>query len=489
MRSTAIATLVTFAASLAATAAPARAEWVPPGMHATTQTLAGVLRAHDAATGVASTAHARRHERWTYRAGGRDVPVAVAVRDDDYRVRVRLGATEYDAGRLRGTRWRGDGNGIVHRLRADQQGDALDRLPQSAFPFERGALSIAGETAKPEAAWVLADRRPGEPTTWVYVDETTGLVTREVTREGKRVHTIAFDRYGIVDGVRVAQRWTIADGDPAHDVAVEVAAVEPGTVDADEVALPTERRTFAAPAGTPDPVDLSARFTSADVEVDVDGTRRSFVLDTGTTSVTVDAGTAARFDPFLEHATIPRISAGPFALREGSVLAVPIFGGAFAGLLGYDFFFGHVVRIDYLHRRVAVYSDAAAAPIFADPATTIVPAIVGDGLPFVPVTVAGLASDAFAVDTGSSNVVALAPFAQRYAREIAAWPAAGRRHRTDYLEGAVVTEPHRVATLAFGPFAFADAVVGVEVPDGVPDAIESPFDGIVGSDVLSLFDL
>jgi hypothetical protein len=235
-------------------------------------------------------------------------------------------------------------------------------------------------------------------------------------------------------------------------------------------------------------VELPAQFRNGRVTVAVvvDGRSERFVLDSGTASITLDAGDARRFDPLLEHAIVPRMSVGALEMGDVSVLAIP----SGVGILGYDFFFGHVVRVDYLHQRVEVLSHEAAASVFADPKTAVLPANVDNGLPLVHVGLGPLASDAFAVDTGSPDLYAFGPFARRNTAEIAAhWSPVGQNRTVDYLEGSVEISPRRVAEFTLGPFRFKDTNIGVEVPSAAADALAIPFDGIIGTRVLTNFDI
>ncbi|MDB5041393.1 MAG: hypothetical protein JWN27_2119 [Candidatus Eremiobacteraeota bacterium] len=488
MRAPLIAVAIVACAALCADPRGAAAEWQPAGLRPAATTLAEVLATNAKAAGTPQAAFADRRERWTYTNGSRVLPVDVAVKGDDFRATVAVGSALYDAGRLHGVRWRGDANGIVHGLFADQQGDALDRLPQSLFPFDPKRCELAGETVGPNPAWVIVDRPSGEPPSWFFVDEASGLIVREETREGQRVFGTTFDRFAPVAGVERPRHWHISDGDPHNDLDVAVETIAPGPVPAAAVSLPLEQHVFAPAAGPLGIVELPAEFRQGRVSVAVvvGGRREHFILDSGTASITLDAGDARRFDPLLEHAIVPRMSVGSLEMGDVSVLAIP----TGVGILGYDFFFGHVVRIDYLHERVEVLSHEAAASVFADPNTVVLPANVDYGLPLVHVTLGRLASGAFAVDTGSPDLFAFGPFARRNAAEIAAhWSAAGRNHVVNYLEGSVYISPRRVSEFDLGPFRFKNADVGVEIPNTMADALAIPFDGIIGTNVLRSFDL
>jgi len=483
-----VAVAVVACAALCAVPRGAAAEWQPAGLRPPRTTLGAVLAANAKAAGVPDAAFAQRRERWTYTNGTRVLPVDVAVKGDDFRATIAIGEARYDAGRLHGVRWRGDANGIVHGLFADQQGDALDRLPQSLFPFDPKTCELAGETAGADPAWVIADRPRGEPVNWFFVNEASGLIVREETREGRRVFKTTFDRFAPVEGVQRPRHWHISDEDRHNDLDVTIEAIVPGAVPDAAVALPVLEHVFAPPAGSLGAVELPASFRNGRVTVTVvvDGRSERFILDSGTASITLDAGDARRFDPLLEHAIVPRMSVGPLEMGDVSVLAIP----SGVGILGYDFFFGHVVRIDYLHERVEVLSHEVAASVFADPKTVVLPANVDNGLPLVHVDLGPASSDAFAIDTGSPDLYALGPFARRNAAEIAShWSAAGQSSVAHYLEGSVEISPRQVAQFALGPFRFKNTSIGVEVPSSMADALAIPFDGIIGTRMLTNFDI
>ena len=488
-------------ACIAAAQADARAEWQPPDLRATKALRADVLAAYAKASGTPDARFAQRRERWTYVNGEHRIAVRVAVRGDDFRATMALGAAQYSAGRTNALRWRADGNGIAHATLSDDQGDALDRLPQSVFPFDLAQCELAGESDRFGAAWVLVDRAPHDKPHWFYVDESSGEIAHELTREGARTTVTAFDRFELANGARRARHWRVSDGDQAHDLDVTVDAVEPRAVAETDVAPPLAQRTFAAAAPPPNGVvTLPAHFHGRTIFVDVmlGGRRTEFVLDTGTASIMLDSGLAARlgWPPVLEHATVPLMNVGALALADVSTLAVPLdLGyGSLGGILGYDFFAGNVVHVDYAKQRVDVLTQQAAESVFRDPRTYVLPASFDEGIPIVHAAFGTAAGDRFALDTGSAHLFVLAPFERRNASEIAAhWsPATFPRGRTRseerYLEGSIVVVPRRVASFTLGPQRFENLVVGIEESNTRRDAIDIALDAIVGTDQMSAFE-
>jgi hypothetical protein len=462
-------------------------------------TLADVLAANARAQGTPAPEFAQRRERYVYRNGAQLVPVEVAVRGADYRASVRLGAAHYGAGRANGFVWRSDANGVAHGTLSDLQGDPLDRLPRSLFAYDPSDCTLVGET-KDGRAWILADRPAGDQPHLFFVDRASGLVLREVMHEGKRTVTTIFSDFAPIAGTLRPRRWHVQDGDPADDLDVRVEAIEPGPVDAASVAVPPSSRVFAPSDPAARSVALPVRFDGprAIVEVDLGGHRAHFLLDTGTASIILDRGLAARwgFAPLLGHANVPRMAVGALVRSDVAVLTASLEGfGAIQGILGYDFFVGNVVHLDYVRGRVEVLARDGAADVFQDPATTVLSADVSEGMPLVHAAFGPAAGERFALDTGSPHLVVLAPFTRRNAAEVAAhWsPVAfgdGRpRQRAVFLEGGITLAARQVAAFQLGPTRFTRLTVGVEQPDAGPDAITIPLDGIVGTDQLSHFDL
>jgi hypothetical protein len=484
--------LVALAAALPNAAA---AQWRPPDVRAASTSLGDVLRAYATAAGTPDARYAQRRERWTYAVRGRRLAVAVAVRDADFRANVDLDGHEYAGGRSSGTRWRADANGIAHATLSDDQGDAADRLPQSVFPFATSDCVLAGESTRFGPAWVLLDRAPHDKPHWLYVDAATGRIAHEITREGARTIVTSFDRFEPMGTMVRPRRWHVSDGDAAHDLDVTVDAIEPGAPSALDVAPPQHQRVFTAPSAERGVVTLPTVFRGPRiwVDVDVDGEHRRFVLDTGTASITLSAEVAERrrWSPLLEHASVPHMRAGALQLDDVSTLTIPT--GGFAGILGYDFFLGHVVHVDYANRRVEVMTGAAAETPFHDPSATVIDASFDEGIPLVHAAFGAASGDRFTLDTGSPHLFVLAPFTRRWAGPVAEWTPStfGRRGAIaaeDYLEGSIVVAARTAPAFTLGPARFADLLVGIEQPNSRANAIDIALDGIVGTDEMSRFD-
>jgi hypothetical protein len=482
-------------AGIAWLATPVSAAWQPANVLPSSATLAEVLRRVAEASGAPSPAYERRRERWTYRNGTVRLPVEVFVRDRDYRAVVTMGSAYYSAGRRRGVPWRADASGIAHATFGDLQGDAIDRLPHVLLPLAAPDCSIAGEVAQPAAGWVVVCRPPRDAAHWFFIDQTSGRTTHEQTREGKRVVSIAYDRFERVDGAVRPMHWEVHDGDRANDLDVTVDAVEPGTVSDDDVAPPPPTELFAMPRGV-DTVPLPAHFAANRIDVDagVDGRGVRLILDTGTQSVMLNRGLlGGRRGTTLEHGTVASIRVGTLIAKDVSVLSVPLY---FDGILGFDFFVGHVVHIDYRHRHVEVLSRNAAEPVFDDPSNIVMRADFSEGLPLVRGRVDEADGDRFALDTGSAHLYLFKPFLRRFDEaplrrwKTAAFPWTHGEYETpSYLEGSVRVSAHSIPVLDLGAVRFTDVIAGIEEPNPQADAIELPFDAVVGTDALGFFEI
>ncbi|MBV9407984.1 MAG: retropepsin-like domain-containing protein [Candidatus Eremiobacteraeota bacterium] len=482
--------------AVAAPRAHADAEWQPPDLRPTTASRNDVLATYAEALGKPEPRYTQRREQWTYVNGTRHIPVQVTVRGDDFRASLDFGKGTYAGGRWDGVRWRADANGVAHATLSDDQGDAADRLPQSIFPFALTDCALAGES-KQYPAWILADRPPRDKPHWFYVDKTSGFITREVTREGARTIVTAFDRFEALGGLQRARHWHVSDGNTANDLDVTVDALAPAALDPRDVAIPQEKRVFTFASPPPNGVAvLPATFRGRTifVEAQLGGHRAQFILDTGTASITLDSDRAGRFGgTILEHATVPQLDVGPLRMRDVSVLSIPLGLGYpdLAGILGYDFFLGYVVHVDYEHQRVEVLTHEAADAAFRAPNTAVLDAYVDEGIPLVHAAFGEVAGDRFALDTGSQHLYALAPLKQRGAAEIAAhWTPANAAAIRDenYLEGSIALTPYRVAGFTLGPVTFTNLVVGLERPNDRPNAIDIALDGIVGTDEMQYYD-
>jgi hypothetical protein len=142
-----------------------------------------------------------------------------------------------------------------------------------------------------------------------------------------------------------------------------------------------------------------------------------------------------------------------------------------------------------------VLSRNAAASVFANPRVMVLPADYSEGLPLVGGRLGAFAAQRIALDTGSPHLYFFSPFAQS---ALASQPADdGARFPWNrspsmiaaYLEGDVALRARWVDEFVLGSIRFTNLVAGFEMPPPATDQIDVPFDGIVGTDELRLFDV
>jgi hypothetical protein len=426
-------------------------------------------------------------ERLRLVSGGRTFATDVLVNGADVRYATIIDGATYASGRVAGIRWRRTPAGLVRVVRSDVQGDPLDRWPVSTLPMSAADCELVGETRSVPHRWVLQDAPAGDVMHWLYVDETTGAIVQELTRDGTAQFTTTFDDERDAAGARRPFHWTIAGfGGPAE---VFVDALEPRPADPAAIALPVSSPAPAAvdTAGVPLPVQFS--HNAILVDVSVNGRRARFMLDTGTTQILVAAGTAKRLGitTVLDHGLAASLDAGALHLRDQPVMTVPdIFG--LDGILGYDVFAMGVVHIDFLHHAVELQPRATFQPP-AD--ATSLATNFSEGMPLATAVIGALHGNRFALDTGSQELVLT-----RYlwetrgldASSIGGTPVAGRMLHTDrYLEGPIVTMLEAAPDLQLGPVRVTTLTARVEKTNS-GTTLNIPLDGIIGTDVLALFE-
>jgi hypothetical protein len=461
--------------------------WQPPGIHPTSATLASVLAARDAAAGTASPEYARRVERWTLQAGPTQLETTVTVRDADLRFQTRIAGALYVQGRAAGVRWRQTPNGLVRRIGADVQGDDLDRWPLALFPYAAADCRLLGETDEAPLRYVVEYRPEHDSPHWFFFDAASGRLTEEIEREGSRNVAFRFSVFRPIEGTLRPFAWHVNGAGGEADVAV--ATVDVHEIPPSAVALPASRSDALA-AFEGDSADVPARFVRNRILVDatVNGEPGVFILDTGTTQILIDAGAAHRFgiQTTLGHGIVHDLSTGPVHFKDLAVQTAELTRFGADGILGFDYFAGHIVHIDYgLHRVLFSQRGSFVAPAEARKFAVD----YAEGMPLAAASVGSFSASRIALDTGSSNVVLL-----RYLLEHGGASLADlgileqqRVHAASYLEGTIALRDAAVPEIVFAGVRFRDDAVQLEVRNTGP-AVDFPIDGIFGTQVLAQFE-
>lgn len=469
--------------------APASAldgHWQPPDIGPAAVTLESVLSRAQSAAGRADAKYGQRVEYWTLRAGSATVPVVVTVRGDDVRFDESIDGATYSQGRTTGVRWRRTPNGIVRMIGVDVQGDDLDRWPLAYFPYSASDCRLLGETTKGPAAWVIEYRSAFDSPHWFYVDTASGRVVREIFREGSRNVTFDFSDFRNAAGLSRPFAWHISGAGGNADAGID--SVVPQSVAPSAIAIPAS---LDVPATLARPIVVMPAGFDRDritVETVVNGHRASFILDTGTTQILIDDGSARRFGlkPTLGHAIVRELSTGGVTFANIAVQTVSLAGFGGDGILGYDYFRGHIVHIDYGRDRLELIAQSAFVP----PADAhSIDANFFEAMPLVDAQFGSIATPRVVLDTGSSNVLLLRKLysgGPNVLRQIGVSDLA-QSHQTRFLEGAITAANAQIPNIYFAGIHFVENAVEIEQQETF-DAVDFPIDAILGTNILTRFE-
>lgn len=429
-------------------------------------------------------AYAERTEDLSLVARGKTLAATLAVRGDDFRVTTSIDGESYASGRANGVRWRRTSTGVVHVIGADVQGDDLDRWPLALVPTVARDVEVAGSVRTPVDANVVVERSATDSPHWFYVDRATGDIVREVVREGSRTVDVRFSDFRDDGGVRRAFAWHVSGAGGDADVRVE--SIHQGHVDAANVAIPASATMVFGAADPGAGRNLSTSFRRAQIVLDarVDGRPVRLLLDTGTPQIVLDAGfvRSLHHEATLGHAVVDEIDVGGLSAHHVSITAMQFGGSQFDGILGYDFFVGGVVRVDYKHQRV----DWVPRDSFVPEATmTELVAPAREGMPIVDVGLGGTIARRFVLDTGSYRIVLMRQLLESAPRpeDLGIDPHAGPAVEQPYLEGSIFTREQTLRSFLLANVDFRNVPAQIEIPDRLA-AVTFPIDGIIGSSLL-----
>lgn len=500
-----------FVAGASAGAAPTRFDASPPGIVPTSATLTGVLTALDAAAGETPESAL---ERWTFTSGGITGSERDLSKGADYRVTTQFGPFSYERGERHGRAWRRNANGLTMLLHDMAQQDAIGGLTLRGARGARNGIRLLGETRGPQAAYVLASPLPSGQREWLFVDKTSALVERTEFAYPDRRVTVTADDFRTTGAVTRAFHLHASDTlSPFNDADWRLSEYQPNAAIAEaDLDIPQNVQPLAAlPKGAGRAI-LPARFVDGHVylEASVAGKSAYLMLDSGTSDIVLDGSVAKRLalTKYGRSATtgaasyvqsqvmIPTVFIGKVRMQNVAAYSVPFHyragGFAVAGLLGFDFFAGAIVHVDYLHQRVELLDPEAYDPATATGAIAV-PLVLDDGLPIARARVGNAAQGRFIIDTGSSNVVLYSRFARAHPVDVA--DAGGGIALRRYLPaitanavgGSLKLVPLELKTVIFAHNSFHDFIV--ERVDGSPSFENPDADGLIGYEFLHYFDL
>lgn len=480
----------------------------PPGIVPSKEKLAQVLTLNHGAEGPSPHT---RYEKWTYTSEGLSGTQVVYVSGNDSREDDSLGPFQSSFGQLAGTKWRQNENGLTIRLKGIHREDDADaRALRNAAKPDSG-VTLLGETAAPQAAYVVQVDPPGGRKEWLFLDKTTHLVVRrdQVWEDQRVIET--FDDFRKTAAHTDAWHVHMSDGRKYNDEDYKLDALElDRPIDAARFVIPADRRSmYTVPATT---AALPAKIIDdrVIVTVTINGHNEFFQLDSGASGIIIDDKAAAKLGlktfgrstgatagTYVQSRTIiPQAAIGALNLRDVAVESVPFLNMAdektfVIGLLGYDFIAGSVIHIDYLNQKVEAIDSAAFVP----PAgATSIPVALDDGVPYATGSVAGVRPTSFIIDTGADRSTLFSTFALRHKSAMvdqglgdaieAAYPF------VDHVRGVggtINVRSTQVKNFQFAGLTFNDWLFMVTQERKSFEGED--FDGLIGQDFLRNFDV
>lgn len=396
-------------------------------------------------------------------------------------------------GKYRGQSWWQDANGTV-LLTTNFHGSDPNVLAWLHPEDPASRVSVLGVTTDAPPRYVLEANPAGGSDQYRYYDVATMQLVREVTfAKDRHKHVSDFDDFRTVFGRTWAFHSHYSDGRPDNDSDVWTQSFER---DASPVslAIPNSRPLYAMPSA---PVVLPASFSLAGIVVHatIGGRDAAFLLDTGSSSITLDPDVAqslgvASFgkstgtiggEVDFSDALVPRLDVGALQLQNVAVdvmrMSRRIDGTRIVGLLGCDFLAANVVGIDLPKKTVTIYPRGAF-----DPATV---GATGQGAIEVDDCVPRLAGSVesvpgtFIVDTGSFTSMLYKNYLDKLPSKS---PAFTRLSSFGAVGGEVPATVYDIADLGFGPILFRHAEMVVPT---VSTFDVRNYDGIIGRNVLN----
>jgi hypothetical protein len=279
---------------------------------------------------------------------------------------------------------------------------------------------------------------------------------------------------------------------------------------ADEVALPPSTATVEFPAGQSSVVlpahEDRGKFI---VRANIGGRGIDFVLDSGAGGIPLEDGAAKDLGLVPSGAftdsvnagsyrslllNVPLITVGPIKIQNVRAESVPRIQeigpkGEYhaVGLLGYDFIRSVVLKLDYDSGILTAYDPKTFVPP-QGPGEFDLDLNLSERVPLVSVTVDGIQSDRFLIDTGGAATMLLfGKFTSANKTAIVDEGGGGalRNVRLSGIGGDILTKPLQVKSVQLGSVTFTDlltySVDGSQYTWGA--------DGNLGLDILHFFDV
>ena len=509
-RSFAAAIAVLVAVSCA-TAVRAASNTDPPlGIVPTTMKLATMIALHKKAVGQPASPQPSTSETWLYTQGSFGGTIVRVASGDDYREDVTLGPFHTASGAYRGTSWEQNANGIVVRVTGIHRRDEIDRAAFARALTTDSGVTLLGEDAA-ENSYVVKVAPAGGRVEYLFFDKDSHLLVRsERAIEDQRVVT-SYDDFRTTNGETTAWHRTATDGRPFNDESYQLQTLDYlKSVDPSRLQIPSSDTSHLKLASAK--VDLPGQILSDRIilTAQINGRAVDFQLDSGASEILLNKAVADALKlPSYGKQTettagtytttrsiVPRIDFGGATLENVAVTTAAFHTWAddatpVAGLLGFDFIAGCVIRIDYVHGRVQAIDPATFDP----PVAAIeLPIRLDDDVPVVGLKIGATTSDRFILDTGADRSTLFSSFVLAHPQD-AADQGLGQQFTEAYpffdrvagVGGTIRVTRTQVPSLVVGSASFPRWLFSV-VHDAAAFEGED-YDGLLGQDILRNFDV
>jgi Aspartyl protease len=423
------------------------------------------------------------------RSGAVTTTLVTRIDGDDFMTAVSSGDFRTAYGNYKGRAWQQDENGIVRYMhRASPTSRALMEPAQ----VQSGVHVLGLTQSAPQEYVVDVHPRAGDEELRYY-DAKTVLLDRIVTKYVNGVtSTERYGDYRKVFGEMRAFRWEYSDGRPQNDETLQTISFDRSDYSA-PLEPPKSYALYQVPKGKT--VTLPAKFDNGEVVVTIDagGHAFDFVLDTGASDLSIDAGAlhSLGITPYgrskarvggdfdVSRAVVPNVSVGPFEMHNVVFDVIPFSVAGRVGLLGCDFLASGIVGVDIKHKKVTVTSPESFDPKALG--LVAVPADLDDCVPEVHASFDGI-SGKFLMDLGGEGTLLQRPFAEKIPSR--RMPNPYNVSTINFIGGSVNVRFYEIPDMIFGPIRFRTATV--VVPDE-RSADDPANDGIIGRDVLAAY--
>lgn len=412
--------------------------------------------------------------------------------------------------------WLRDQNGSVQELAGEDLQDEVTTAYLVSFSYlipgrMPGVVEYLGEDKERKHHLLKVSPEHGRAVTF-YLEKKANLPARQERRIGDETVTTYFSDWRLVDGLRVPFQQRESTGDPKYDSTLKLQQVRIDT--------PVQELTFQRPEESPRDFQFTSGSEARNIpfelynnhiymRVQVNGTARQFLLDTGAGITVVDKG-LAEAEQLTLHGPFPITGAGgstdvawtrvksfnaPGVSLTNQVVGVialdglrPLTGRRIDGILGYDFLSRFVVEIDYVHRNINLHE---ASSYKYDGSGEMLPITLIGSVPYLRTSIVqngrSPIEGEFNIDTGSTGSLTLnAPFVNshqllKFTSKTMSVPLSG-------VGGSAEQRIGRVGELRLGRLIIKDPITGFSQSEQ-GDFASTNFDGVIGNEVLRRFDV